>query len=180
MSNQRNVIHDNEKLQFASRYLVYHVRMYAETLLWLQSNKDKPDSWVTIRNSVIESHLVHSRILINFICNASSQYPTDVLALDYFYDTPTLFTPLESEFLKNQAKDIGGHLVHLTTKPMPKLKSEQEWFVGETAQKLVPALKEFFVKVAEAKFEKGVKSECLVHLARLNPPEIPVSVYAST
>jgi len=179
MSN-RNVVHDNEKLKFASRYLVYHVRMYVETLLWLQSNKDKPDGWATVRNAMIEAHLVHSRILINFICNANSQYQTDVLAFDYFHDTSSIFTPLQSEFLKNQANDIGGQLVHLTTKPMPKLKSEQEWLIRETADELVPALKEFFTKVSETRFEKDVKSECLAHLAKLNPPEIPVSLYAST
>ncbi|MBL8079320.1 MAG: hypothetical protein JNM55_15250 [Anaerolineales bacterium] len=176
----RNVVHDDEKLQFASRYLVYHVRMYVETLLWLQSNKDKPDGWATIRNAMIEAHLVHSRILINFICNADSHYPTDIIALDYFHDMPYIFIPLQSEFLKNQANDIGGQLVHLTTKPMPKLKSEQEWFIRETTDKLIPALQGFFIKVSETRFEKEVKSACLAHLARLNPPEIPVSLYESS
>ena len=180
MSNQRKVVHDNKKLQFASRYLVYHVRMYVETLLWLQSNKEKPDGWDGIRNAIIEAHLVHSRILINFICNENSQYPTDVLGLDYFHDTSNIFIPLQSEFLKEQANNIGGQLVHLTTKPMPKLKSEQEWPIKPIANELVPALKVFFGKVSEIRFEKDAKFECLEHLAKLNPPEIFVSLYAST
>src|SRR5215216_5064603 len=94
------------------------------------------------------------------------------LAIDYFYDSPNDFHPLQNDFLNSQARSIGGQLVHLTTKPMHKLKSEQEWDIRETAGKLVPALKEFLDKVTESRFTNEVRIECLVHLAKLSPPEI--------
>jgi hypothetical protein len=115
--------------------------MYVETLLWLQSHS-RPYRWDTVRNALIESHLVHERVLINFLCQ-SNAIATDVLAIDYFHDSPKGFRPLQDDFLKTQSKTIGGQLVHLTTKAIPILKSEQEWYIRKTATKLVPALRVF-------------------------------------
>jgi hypothetical protein len=178
MENLRKIIHNDEQLQFASRYLIYHIKMYVETLLWLHDHS-KPDIWDTVRNSVIETHLVHERILINFICNGTAR-DTDVLAVDYFSDTPNTFYPRTDDFLREQAQNIGSQLVHLTTKPMPKLKSQQEWFIRETSEKLIPALKTFLYKVSENKFPTNIKLECIRHLERLASPDIPVSLTAST
>lgn len=177
MSNSRNT-HTDEQLRIGSKYFIYHVKMYVETLLWLQS-QERPDGWDTIRNAIIETHLVHERVLINFICNSTAR-DTDLLAIDYFHDVPSIFYPPQDDFLNGQASRIGGQLVHLTTKPMPNLKSEQDWQIRETAKKLVPALQIFLYKVSEPRFPDNVKIACLQHLARLSPPEIPVSLTVST
>jgi hypothetical protein len=154
--------------------------MYVETLLWL---KDHPFSfgWDTVRNAILEDHLVHTRVLINFLSKGDmSERKDDVLAIDYFHDLPGMFEKLQDVFLNNQANDIGGHLVHITKKPMPKLKSEQEWFIRETASKLVPALKRFLNIVPESRLVDGAQYECLDYLAKLTPPQIPLSLSAST
>ena len=177
MSNSRN-IHTDEQLRFASKYFIYHVRMYVETLLWLQSHA-RPEGWDTVRNAVLETHLIHERVLINFISNSIAK-DTDVLAIDYFHDSPYDFHPLQDDFLHSQAKSIGGQLVHLTTKGIPKLKSEQEWYIRNTVAKLVPALKEFLGNVTESRLTNAIRTECLVHLAKLSPPESPVSESQST
>jgi len=180
MDKLKMIIHSDEQLQIGSAYFSYHVRMYVETLLWLQNNQGNPGRWDTIRNSVIEAHLVHARILINFLCNLSSRYDSDVLATHYFHDSPTLYKPINDGVLKNNVGNIGNRLVHLTTKPMPKLKSEEEWQVGEIAIRLTPIIKKFLGIVRETRFSKIVKDRCLENLAKVSPPEIHLSIMAST
>jgi hypothetical protein len=63
---------------------------------------------------------------------------------------------------------------------MPKLKTEQEWFIGEIANQLVSVLKLFFNIVPENRLADGVKIECQKQLARLSPLLIPISFNAST
>ncbi len=178
--SQRNVVHSDEELQIGSQYFRYHVRMYVETLLWLQ---DRPASteWDTVRNAILEDHLVHTRVLINFLSKFEKrERKNDVLAVDYFHDRRDMFQPLSDDFLKNQADNIGGYLVHITTKSMPNLKSKQEWFIRETALKLVPAIKTFLFAALENRLVDGAKNDCLGYLRKLSPPEIPVSLRAST
>ncbi len=92
--SQRNVVHSDEELQIGSQYFRYHVRMYVETLLWLQ---DRPASteWDTVRNAILEDHLVHTRVLINFLSKLEKrERKNDVLAVDYFHDRRDMFQPL--------------------------------------------------------------------------------------
>jgi hypothetical protein len=180
MPSIRNIIHADEQLHIGSKYFRYHVRMYVETLLWLQ-DQISPVGWDTVRNAILEDHLIHARILINFLSKFDAhERKDDVLAIDYFHDIHGAFQLLQDDFLKSQADNIGGYLVHITTKPMPKLKSEQEWFIRETASKLVPALKAFLSAVPETRLVDGAKNECLSYLAKLSLPQIPVSLTAST
>jgi hypothetical protein len=178
--SERNVIHPNEQLQIGSQYFRYHVRMYVETLRWLQ-DQPKATEWDTVRNAVLEDHLVHARVLINFLSKfRKDERKDDVLAIDYFHDCRDVFQPLRDNFLKSQAANIGGYLVHITTKPMPILKSKQEWFIRETAMNLVPALQSYLLAVPEIRLADHAKNECLAYLRKLSPPEIPVSLSAST
>ena len=180
MLSQRNVIHTDDQLHIGSKYLKYHIRMYVETLLWLQDHLSFAE-WDTVRNAMLEDHLIHTRILINFISKSDAhERKDDVLAIDFFHELYDVFHPLQDDFLESQADSIGGHLVHITTKPMPKLKSEQEWLIRETASKLVTALKTFLDVVPETRMVDGARIECLKHLARLSPPLIPISLSAST
>ncbi len=178
MTGQRKVIHADEQLYTGSIYLRYHVKMYVETLLSIQS-QPTPLGWQTQYNAILDSHLIHARILINFL-NTSSSRKTDVCAIDYFYVEQSQFDLVIDEFLKNQVEKIGGNLVHITTKPMPYLKSEQPWPVDEIKRKLVPLLKTFFYVVPENKMVDGLKDECLNYLSMLSTNKISVSPHAST
>lgn len=151
--------YSDKQLTVSSSHLIYHIRMYVETFLWLQ---DHPRSigWDTVRNSVLEDHLVHARVLIHFMQHDSSKKEeTDVFAAHYFYDCPSDFSPLKNEFLKNQAKKIGGQLVHLTTKSS-LLKSEQEWQIGKVAISLMPAMQEFLSVVPNHRLPIKINEEC--------------------
>lgn len=150
-------LHSDAQLALSSAHLIYHVRMYVETFLWLQEHP-RPETWDTVRNAVLETHLIHTRVLIHFTQRETSKEETDVLAVDYFHDCPGDFSPLTNDFLLKQAQKVGGQLVHLTTKSS-LLKSEQEWQIGEIAKALVPALQGFLSVISIERFPK--KNECI-------------------
>jgi hypothetical protein len=180
MTDKVIVIHTNEELQIASHYFRYHIRMYVETLLWLQ---DHPafGGWNTLRNAILEDHLVHARILINFLSKRTKHdREDDVLAEDYFHDIPNIFEPLQDSFLNQQAQAIGGQAVHITKKPMPKLRSQKEWPTRDIAAKLTFAIKLFLKVVPETRLADDAKQDCLTYLEKLTPPELPVSLHSST
>ncbi|PKN91740.1 MAG: hypothetical protein CVU44_17655 [Chloroflexi bacterium HGW-Chloroflexi-6] len=172
MPNKSKSISDDE-LYASSRFFVYHVKMYVETLIWLKEHP-RPENWDTVRNAILEDHLVHARVLINFISGPSAKNKprnTDVFATNYFYESINIFAPIPDPFLINQAKNIGGQLVHLTINST-KLKSEQEWPIYEIANKLILALKEFLRVVPETKLTENIKNESLLLLENLFIPPI--------
>lgn len=180
MPSIRNVIHTDAEMQIGSQYLRYHIRMYVETLLWLQDHQS-PIGWDTVGNAILEDHLVHARVLINFISRRDAHDRIDdVLAVDFFYDLPDRFEPLQDAFLNKQAQDIGGQAVHITKKSMPKLRSQKDWPIHDIATKLTMAIKLFLKAVPENRLAYGVKQDCVSYLAKLASPEIPVTRHAST
>jgi len=180
MSKKRNGIHADEELQVGSQYLRYHIRMYVETLLWLQDHPS-PIGWDTVGNAILEDHLVHARVLIRFISKRTlHDRNDDVLAGDFFHDLPNGFEPFQDAFLNNQAQDIGGQAVHITKKSMPNLRSQKDWPIRDIATKLTIAIKLFLKAVPETRLTYEVKLDCLSYLAKLEPPVIPVKRHAST
>jgi len=181
MPNNNKIIHTDDELKMGSQYLRYHLKMYEETLLWIQDHQSS-NSWNTVRNAVLEDHLVHARVLINFLSkdDTSKRRKDDVLAMDYFINSKDVFEPLQDIFLNNQAKDIGGQAVHIIKKPMPKLKSQQDWPIGEIASRLIPGVESFLNAVPETSLADGVKNDCLDYLEKLKAQQILVSIYPST
>jgi hypothetical protein len=180
MPTARTIIHSDDELQMGSQYLRYHVRMYVESLLWLNQHASAT-TWDTVRNAVLEDFLVHTRVLAKFLMgDGASARDDDVIALDYFHDKSGAYQPLASALVKAQAAEIGGHLVHITKKPMPKLKSQQEWQIDDPVKELVPALNAFFNSVPDARVVPGLKKECLDLLSRPDKRPPQVSLYAST
>ena len=131
--------------------------MYVETYQWLEDNPEKPDGWDTERNSILEAHLVHARVLINFFFPQSKR-DDDVLVADYIHEFNSM-NNVNVDFLRTQAKDIGGKLVHLTLKPKPYLMSEKEWQILEIVKNLVPIINSFLKNVPESKFEEDKLTE---------------------
>jgi hypothetical protein len=173
-------VHPDSDLQMASDYLEYHTRMFVEALLWLRDSSAQGLPKDTIWNAVLEDYLVHARLLIHFICNSSARRDEDVIAVHYFHDLPGYYTPLTDAFLLDWAQKIGGNLVHITTKAMPALKSQQIWPVDEIADKLVPGLRMFLTAVPETRLAVGVRNDCMKHLSKLSRPVVPLSTNAAT
>jgi hypothetical protein len=174
------VVHTDDELKLASRYLSYHVKMLVETWLGLEQNPSQ-GGWETMRNAILEDHLVHARVLIDFLSTVRpGARGDDVVAIDYFHDNPTAFRRLDEPFLDDEAGRIGGWLVHITKKPMPQLKSAQSWPVDLISLALVPKIQDFMNAVPEERLEIGVLAECLIQLARVSPLKPSISLSAST
>ncbi len=160
--------YSDEQLEFSSNHLIYHIKMYIKTFLWLR-DYPRPADWDTVRNAVLESHLIHARVLIHFVQRESSENDTDVFAVSYFQNQP-VFLPLKNEFLKQQAKRIGSQLVHLTTNSS-LLKSEQAWQIGEIAISLLPVIQQFLSVVPSHRLSIKINQECkeLIDLISSSP-----------
>ena len=170
--------HNDAQLAITAKHLIYHIRMYVETFLWLQNNP-RPDGWDTVRNGVLESHLIHARILINFLQYEKPKYKTDVIAVNYLDDLQNDLLPLKQEFLKDQGEKIGGQLVHLTTKS-DLLKSEQEWQIGKIAISLIPAIQEFLNAAPNHKLSTKINNECKELIKRISSKSSASTIMLST
>ncbi|MBI5952784.1 MAG: hypothetical protein HY865_14095 [Chloroflexi bacterium] len=171
--------YSDEQLEISSNHLIYHIKMYVETFLWLQDHP-KPTDWDTVRNAILEDHLVHSRVLIYFMQHDSSSRKDDVFAVDYFHDSHSDFLLAKSEFLEDQARKIGGQLVHLTTKSQ-LLKSEQEWQIGKVAATLVPAMQEFLSVVPNHRISMKTKEECKALIQKISSkPSTSINQYSTS
>ncbi len=181
MFNQktRNIVHSDHELKIASDYFEYHVRMLVETYLWLRNKNSHGGSWDTVGNAILEDFHIHARALIQFI-QPPKPRDDDVIALDFFHDNKSAYTPINDSFLNDWADKIGGHLVHITTKPMPALKSQQQWPIDDIVILLKPRLIAFLNAISDSRLATDIRNDCFSHLARLNPPKIPISINVST
>jgi hypothetical protein len=146
--------------------------MYTKTLRWLSEHPltHSLDEWQTERNAILEVNLVHARILIEFMSKEflrEKSRLTDVYAVDYLGGNSSDF-PITDSFLELQSGDIGGRLVHLTTKSSAVLKSHEDWDTQGIAEHLIPALNKFLDVVPDETFEAGVKSICKGFLSEIS------------
>lgn len=151
-----------KELEIGSRYLRYYIRMYVKTFLYLDTHK-RTSHWNTSRNAILEAHLMYARALINFLIGKKiDKYPKDIYASDFFYYsfTPTPTYPITNSKLDEYFYKISGWIIHITAKPLGKLKSEQIFEIGEIANCLIPDLNRFFSNVHENHLAKNVKRDC--------------------
>ena len=176
---------NGDQLKFSSKHFVYHVRMYTETYLCLKAYQPQTivgcsqSNWSTEKNSLTECHLIHARLLIDFLIKTKSSRDDDVFAIYYLPEDFDL-SLLKSVFLKDKSEEIGGRLVHLTTKAGEVLKSEQSWEIGKIASDLVPMLKSFVANAKEALFPDEIRRECEDHISKLIPIDPGLSIHPST
>jgi hypothetical protein len=153
--------------------------MFVETYLWLQERRIEGKSKDFIWNAILEDFLIHGRALIHFVTKSNGR-DNDVIALDFFHDNINLYPLFSESFLDEWADNIGSRLVHVTTKPMPNLKSQQSWPIDNIVNLLAPGLISFLNAVSGTRLATDVKKDCFSHLCKLNAPKIPISVNVST
>jgi hypothetical protein len=174
---------DNKNLSFGSRYLIFHIKMYIETLRVLQINEGKKDGWNTSLNAHIIAHLVYARALIDFLSFDPNKkvriFPDDVFAIDYFEDKNS-YSPLSNKLLNIQKTRISKRLLHLTINDVPKVTSELEWPLQDIAKELIKELINFMNKVPTEKLYKGIKDESLKILMGFNSTDVPVSLSSTS
>lgn len=137
--------------------------MYVETYQWLENNPAKSEGWDTVRNSIFVAHLVHARTLINFFFS-KPKWDTDVVVTDYIQG---INYEDNDKFLRGQACDIGGKLVHLTINLKPDLMSQKEWQISEIMEKLVPIIDTFLTTIPANKFAENKLTESQEILSKL-------------
>jgi hypothetical protein len=172
--------HDDGTLLKASTYFRYHLKMYAETLNWLRSNRNICIEKI-IKNAMVEDHLIHARTLIEFLSETYDHArKDDVIAADYFHGTQNGYKLLNDKFLIGQAERIGGYLLHITEKPMPDLVSEIEWPIDEIANRLVIYLGDFVRMVSRNGITPDFKNDCMRFILTVSPRRTPMSDQTSS
>ncbi|MCD4752722.1 MAG: hypothetical protein K8R40_06605 [Anaerolineaceae bacterium] len=103
-----------EQLQEASEEVYYEISMFVRLMNLLASGKYKDMN--VINNALVESFLIHTRLLIEFLYKVRSCYDDDIFAI-HFYSSPTEWKEgigNKSKYLNNLKKQIDKRVAHLT------------------------------------------------------------------
>jgi hypothetical protein len=146
-----------DELKKGSDYLEFHVRMYLETYNELIS-EEEVKGWNTKHNCFLESHLLHTRILIEFFISTpeSKKWPTDLIAADYISDWNEKYLDkidIDKNFFKEIKDVIGGYQLHLTSKFVPYLISQNEWKISKIYEILHPIILKFLDCIPQEKVD---------------------------
>lgn len=169
MANDRPEFEKSE-LQLASDYLEYHVRMYADAYHLFLSFRSTPKNSYdpATANSLLESHLIHTWLIFDFLSRESTSFETDVLAIDFFSDAPEKYEPLKDSYLEEWRRKLGSRIAHLSIEAEPLLKSQQTWPIKKIAKRLIPALRKFLRKAPDELFKEPHKEKMLGHVGKFD------------
>lgn len=157
--------HPDKVLAKASDYLEVDLHSFAATYEMLALNLVPKAS--EIRNAVIDSFLIRARLLIDFFLSDAG-LQDDVLAIDYFHDrSPRPYKPRMTKQVQRERQKINKRLVHLTTEPMPRLRSTQHYDARKIVPPVVRAVKKWLSVVPEHRLQTGVRKDYLRHIARI-------------
>jgi hypothetical protein len=128
---------EKSELQLASDYLEYHVNMYTSTYQLLTQPGTGQILNNAVRNALLVAHLVHMRLIFDFLSRTSSRHTKDVLAIDFF--PPDQYRPLQDKVLRDWKDRVGSRTAHLTV---------------EAAPRLIPPLREFLDSAPDELFRR--------------------------
>jgi hypothetical protein len=145
----RNIVHDDWKLRKATDYLEFDIHSFAAGLdIYLKHRGSE------IGNAALDSFLVRARLLMDFFFRDSGQQD-DVIALDYFHDVnPMPYKPRMTKSMRGEREKINKRLVHLTTQPMPRLRSNQRYSINKFAPQIVRAFRKWLAVVPKSRIQK--------------------------
>jgi hypothetical protein len=162
---KRKVVHSDKVLQKASDYLEYHIHTFASSIDVFQ--KTQPSE---AANAAVDSICVQARLLIDFFFFTSGK-PDDVLAIDYFWDqNPKPYKPKLYAYLSKERDKVNKRIAHLTTQPMPYLRSSQKYNIRKFAKPIVRAFRAWLKVVPDSRLHKPNKTRAdyAKHLARID------------
>ena len=147
-SQARNIVHDDWKLRKASDYLEFDIHSFAAGLEIHFSQRG-----TEIGNSALDSLLMRARLLMDFFFRDTGQ-ADDVLAIDFFHDlSPNPYKPHMTKTMSRERQKINKRLVHLTTQPMPRLRSNQRYAVTKFAPQIVKAFRKWLSVVPDSRLQ---------------------------
>jgi len=149
---QRNIVHDDWRLRKASDYLEFDIHTFTAGIEIFSKFKG-----TEIGNAALDSLLVRARLLIDFFCRIDA-LPGDVIGLDFFYDfSPKPYNPKMPKYLSTERDKINKRLMHMTTKPMPYIRSNQRYSVNKIAKVIVRAFRKWLAVVPDSRLQKPAK-----------------------
>ena len=151
-SQLRDAVHEDWKLRKASDYLEFDIHSFAAGLEIHFSRRG-----TEIGNAALDSLLLRARLLMDFFFRDSG-LPDDVIALDFFHDlSPKPYKPRMTKTMSREREKINKRLVHLTTQPMPRLRSNQRYSVSKFAPQIVKAFRKWLSVVPDSRLQKPAK-----------------------
>jgi hypothetical protein len=161
----RAVFHKDSILRTASDYLEFDIHSFAAAIALYRSQRGTETG-----NAALDSLLVRGRVLIDFFM-ARQAMPDDVIALDYFHDFKHKpYKPSMPRAVKREREKINKRLMHLTTRPMPRLRSNQKYALATMARPIVGAFRSWLSIVPDARLQRPAKrtrAQYARHLARI-------------
>jgi len=161
----RNVVHQDSTLRKASDYLEFDIHSFAAGLeMYLRYRGTEPG------NAALDSLLLRARLLIDFFMRDTAP-DDDVIALDFFHDRrPKPYKPRRTKSVKRERDKINKRLMHLTTKPMPRLRSNQRYALHKIAPPIVAAFRHWLSVVPDSRLQKPAsrsRADFEKHLRRI-------------
>jgi len=162
----RNNIHNDSILRKASDYLEYDIHTLAAGFEIYLMNKG-----TEIGNAAMDSVLLRSRILMDFFFREGEAPKDDVIAIDYFHDmNPKPYKIRKTQKLWKEREKINKRLMHLTTEPMPRLRSNQVFYLSKIIPPILQAFYNWLEFVPDNRIQKPSKKSKGIfktHLERL-------------
>ena len=148
----RNVVHADSILRKASDYLEFDIHSFAASIEIYLANRG-----TEVGNAALDSILLRSRLLIDFFFRDDA-WLDDVIALDFFHDfDPKPYKPRMTKAIEGEREKINKRLMHLTTKPMPRLRSTQRYSLKKIATPTVKAFRRWLAIVPNSRLHRPVK-----------------------
>jgi hypothetical protein len=150
----KRIERSDEDLREASKALAYEVEVFITTADLLQDlslvARVKGRKWQWLQNPLLESFLIHTRILMDFLYPDDSPDEDDIIANDFFDDWQA-WNPMPSdeskEVMKARKWRINKQLAHLTYTRLGVSQKDKEWVVEYVTEEIFRTL-EVFVRKA--------------------------------
>jgi hypothetical protein len=140
-------------LRKASDYLEFDIHSLAEAIELYERNRG-----TAIGNAALDSLLLRARLLIDFFMRTNAR-DDDVIALDFFHDyDPKPYEYRRTNIVNREYEKINKRLMHLTTKPMPTLRSNQRYNLNRLVPPIIVAFKKWLSLVPDNRIYKPVKT----------------------
>ena len=145
----RNVVYPDWKLRKASDYLEYDIHTLAAGIDIYSFHHG-----TEIGNAALDSLLLRARLLIDFFMRDRAK-PDDVLAIDFFHDyDPKPYTPRMTRAIEHEIEKINKRIMHMTTRPMPRLRSHQGYNLNKIVPPLIAAFRKWLTVVPDQRLQK--------------------------
>ena len=150
----RNVVLPDSELRKASDYLEYDIHTLAAGIDICISHQG-----TEIGNAALDSLLLRARLLLNFFFMIDNPRPDDVFALDFFHDyDPKPYKPRLTAVIKREHDKINKCVMHMTTKPMPRLRSNQRYDLKKIVPPLIASFRNWLSVVPDHRLQRPATS----------------------